>query len=135
MTRVPQFPLYSADFLVGTGDMTQAEVGQYVRLLCWMHQKGPLTADQMTAMEGPTHVAVIDKFVNVDGKYMNKRLLEEIAKYERWRESRIENLKGGKNRTKDPPHMGDYMDKGDHKDSDSDNSSSFIKLLLSRFDS
>ncbi len=40
MAKDPAFLFYSSDFYMGTVGMTDAQVGQYIRLMCLQHQKG-----------------------------------------------------------------------------------------------
>jgi len=40
MAKDPAFLFYASDFLTGTMAMSDAEVGQYIRLLCYQHQHG-----------------------------------------------------------------------------------------------
>ena len=44
--KAPAFQFYAADFLVGTSDMTNEEVGIYIRLLCHQWAKGFVLKDK-----------------------------------------------------------------------------------------
>lgn len=89
----PAFLFYPADFLVGTMDMSDEEVGQYIRLMCRQHQKGHLPA---TVIER-TSDEVQSKFIqDEDGKWYNKRLEKEIEKRAKYTASRRRNLESNK---------------------------------------
>lgn len=90
----PAFLFYSEAFLVGTMDMSDEEVGQYIRLLCRQHQKGEINPRFIDDLSE----AVKSKFVkNRNGNYYNKRLLSEIEKRAKYAESRRQNgSKGGR---------------------------------------
>lgn len=71
----PAFLFYPESFLVGTMDMTDEEVGQYIRLMCRQHQKGHIPERIMQRQEE----AVQEKFVkDAYGLYYNERLEHEI---------------------------------------------------------
>lgn len=71
----PAFLFYPESFLVGVMDMTDEEVGQYIRMLCRQHQKGHIPAKVMERQEE----AVQEKFsIDGQGKYYNKRLEYEM---------------------------------------------------------
>ena len=87
----PAFLFYPESFLVGVMDMTDEEVGQYIRLMCRQHQKGHLS----DAIINKAHEAVREKFVqDADGKWYNERLELEIQKRAKWTASRRKNLEG-----------------------------------------
>jgi len=93
VAKDPAFLFYSSDFLVGTFTMTDAQVGQYIRLMCLQHQKGHLTeAMMMGVMGGTLDQDVLCKFVkDEDGLYYNERLKEESDKRAKYAESRRQN--------------------------------------------
>jgi uncharacterized protein YdaU (DUF1376 family) len=83
--KPPAFQFYADDFLAGTADMTQPEVGAYILLLCHQWGRGEIPADPARAAliakgEVPAHV--IAKFPN--GK--NERLERVRENQEQWRE-------------------------------------------------
>lgn len=89
----PAFLFYPADFLVGTMDMSDEEVGQYIRLMCRQHQKGHLPASVIER----TSDEVQSKFIqDEDGKWYNKRLEKEIEKRAKYTASRRRNLESNK---------------------------------------
>ena len=89
----PAFLFYSQDFFMGTYGMTDAQVGQYIRLLCLQHTKGHLSEDIMAGtMGGALDAAIISKFkVDENGLFYNERLEEEVSKRKRYSESRSKN--------------------------------------------
>ena len=92
-TKDPAFLFYSADFLVGTLMMSDAEVGQYVRLLCLQHQKGDLSeSDVLKICGGKLNKKILTKFVKTkNGNYFNERLRNESKKRENFRKKMKKN--------------------------------------------
>ena len=83
--KPPAFQFYADDFLAGTADMTQPEVGAYILLLCHQWGRGEIPADPARAAliakgEVPAHVMA--KFPN--GKNPRLERVREIQ--EQWRE-------------------------------------------------
>ena len=108
----PAFLFYPEAFLVGTMDMTNEEVGVYIRLLCRQHQKGHIPESRIKTV--PEEVQ--SKFTkDENGLYYNERLDKEIEKRQKYTESRRNNgAKGG--RPKNEPygeptenHMDNHM--------------------------
>ena len=98
----PAFLFYPESFLVGVMDMTDEEVGQYIRLMCRQHQKGHLPS----AIIEKAHEAVREKFVqDADGKWYNERLELEIQKRAKYTASRRKNLEGKKKEEKPKIHQ------------------------------
>jgi hypothetical protein len=93
MAKDPAFLFYSSDFLIGTYEMTDAQVGQYIRLLCLQHAKGHLGEFVMTsAMGGRFDETVASKFlVDEERRYYNERLDQEINRRKSYSESRAKN--------------------------------------------
>lgn len=92
----PAFLFYSSDFLTGTALLTHEEVGKYIRLLCYMHQHGELTKEQMEVLVGNLSVNLMVKFSLTETQtYTQPRLFEEIEKRKRFTESRRNNGKKG----------------------------------------
>ncbi len=91
----PAFLFYSSDFIVGTLMMTDKEVGQYIRVLCLMHQKGRLTEKQInTTTKSKVMPSVLDKFKKDENNcYYNERLETESSKRSKFTESRRANAK------------------------------------------
>ena len=93
MSHDPAFLFYSSDFLVGTYTMTDAQVGQYVRLMCLQHQHGHLDVDTIqSVMRGELDNMVMSKFrKDGDGRYYNERLDSEVTKRRNYSKSRADN--------------------------------------------
>jgi uncharacterized protein YdaU (DUF1376 family) len=76
--KAPAFQLYTDDFLAGTLEMSQAEVGQLIRLLCHQWNRGSIpveTEKQQRLAGGCVSVEVLAKFDECeDGLLRNKRL-------------------------------------------------------------
>lgn len=104
MAKTPAFLFYPADFLVGVMDMTDAEVGKYIRALCYQHAKGHLKQATYDALPE----AVKEKFVqDEEGKWYNIRLQKETDKRSAYSESRIKNRKNEKTYEKDMKNICD----------------------------
>jgi uncharacterized protein YdaU (DUF1376 family) len=95
MKSPPAFQFYPDDFLAGTFDMTDAEVGMYIRLLCVQWAKGGISSnpeDIARFSRGLTTVQpdinrVLTKFQpGDDGLLRNQRLEDERAKQNAFRE-------------------------------------------------
>ena len=97
MAKDPAFLFYSADFIVGTYEMTDEQVGRYIRLMCLQHQKGHLSESVvLSVMGGEIDKEVIGKLKrDDDGLYYNERLDEETNKRRKYSESRAKNRTGG----------------------------------------
>ncbi len=83
--KPPAFQFYADDFLAGVADMTQAEVGAYILLLChqWGRGKIPPDGERVALVaKGPVTPHVLEKFPGGQ----NERLEAERAKQDEWRE-------------------------------------------------
>ena len=102
----PAFLFYYQDFLVGTDEMTNEEVGAYIRCLCHQAAKGFISEKHMKNIcySSEVHNYIKTKFIfNPDSKiYFNERLKSEIEKRKKFTESRAINRIGKK---KDKEHM------------------------------
>jgi hypothetical protein len=97
MAKDPAVLFYPADFLVGCIGLTDAQVGQYIKLLCIQHQKGPLSEAIVTDICKGMDMDIISKFeIDQNGKYFNKRMAEEQERRRNYSLSR------SKNRTSKP---------------------------------
>jgi hypothetical protein len=117
----PAFLFYSSDFLIGTALFTEAETGQYIKILCYMHQHGgKLCPEDLTTLFPSASARVLKKFKRDEhGCYYNDRLLDEMEKRKKFTESRRENLKKYKEKKEKDlkeikketktPHMGAHM--------------------------
>ncbi|MFQ7472758.1 MAG: conserved phage C-terminal domain-containing protein [Anaerovoracaceae bacterium] len=96
----PAFLFYPADFLIGTMDMTDEEVGIYIRLLCRQHQKGNINPSTKINGQLMSDLSeeILSKFCKDNqGNYYNKRLKTEIDKRKKFTDSRkINGSKGGR---------------------------------------
>lgn len=110
MSKDPSVLFYTSDFMVGTMDMTNEEVGMYIRLLCLQHQKGGFLMDShMKFICGAYAEKVYSKFkIDESGRYFNERMLNEMNKRVAYCESRRNNLK--KTRSNFSPHMDHHME-------------------------
>ena len=93
MSKDPAFLFYTSDFLTGTMTMTDDQVGKFIRLLCLQHQKGDLSEKDMLFICKTYDEDIYCKFDNVDGKFRNQRLFEEVEKRRSYSESRRNNRK------------------------------------------
>lgn len=97
--RAPSFQLYTADFLVGTADMTAQEVGAYIRLLCHQWDKGALPNDfrilsTLAGATKPVVERVLRKFTRgEDGMYRNARMEAVRKEQEEYRNKQSESAK------------------------------------------
>jgi hypothetical protein len=91
MAKDPAVLLYTNDFLSGTYTMTDEQVGKFIRLLCYQHQKGKLTEKDMQSICKGYDEDVYAKFQLIDGYYINKRMYEEAEKRSKFTESRRNN--------------------------------------------
>lgn len=87
---LPFFPFFWADWLLDTRDMTPAERGLYIDLLCWLWKEGPLPEDAATIQRilhcsakafAATWPAIRSKLTEVEpGRITSRRLEEERQK-------------------------------------------------------
>jgi uncharacterized protein YdaU (DUF1376 family) len=100
MNKPPAFQFYPDDFLGGTMNFTDAELGLYVRLLCIQWSQGSLPDDDselLSYSKGRTSVTRVKaKFKKgQDGLLRNDRLEQERCKQAAYRQSRSANGKHG----------------------------------------
>jgi hypothetical protein len=107
MAKDPAVLLYTSDFLSGTYTMTDEQVGKYIKLLCYQHQKGKLTEKDMLSICKGHDEDVYAKFDIVDGFYINKRMYEEAEKRTKFTESRRKNASAKHMLNHMPNHMED----------------------------
>ena len=88
----PAVLLYFEDFLTGTAEMTDEEVGQYIRLLCYQNAKGHLHPDFVRRVAPNMQEYVLAKFtVDDDGNIYNDRMEAEIKRRVDYQQSRKRN--------------------------------------------
>ena len=77
--KAPAFQFYADDFLAGTLEMSQEEVGQFIRLLCHQWNRGSIpveTEKQQRLTGGCVSVDVLVKFrLCEDGLLRNGSIL------------------------------------------------------------
>jgi hypothetical protein len=97
MSKDPAFLFYHQDFFTGVSDMSNEEVGAYVRCLCIQASKGGITDKHMKNIcySSEIHKEVKNKFsLNIETNlFENNRLKEEILKRKKYSESRSNNRK------------------------------------------
>lgn len=105
MSKDPAFLFYPGDFLIGTAELTNEEVGQYIRILAYMHQKGRLKEETIRLLLGSISDNLKCKFgIDDNGFWYNERLEKEIEKRRNFYNSRLENgRKGGRPKTTKNP--------------------------------
>lgn len=98
MSKDPAVLFYTSDFLTGTAYFTDAERGQYIRLLCEQHQNGHIPENHMVSVCLNLASPVVKKFIQDDnGLYYNIRMDEEIKKRVEFTNSRrLNGMKGGR---------------------------------------
>jgi uncharacterized protein YdaU (DUF1376 family) len=94
--KAPAFQLYTDDFLAGTLEMSQEEVGQFIRLLCHQWNRGSIpveTEKQQRLAGGCVSVDVLAKFDECeDGLLRNIRL--ESVRTEKGKFLQSQSVKG-----------------------------------------
>jgi hypothetical protein len=97
MAKDPAFLFYYQDFFTGVSDMTNEEIGAYMKCLCIQASKGGITERHMKLIcnSSETHSIVKIKFeLNSETQlYENNRLKVEIDKRRKYSESRSINRK------------------------------------------
>jgi hypothetical protein len=85
----PAILFYAKDFFLGTIELTDAQVGKYMRLLCLQHENGHLTEATMRKYCKPADAKIFSKFVRDEqGCYFNRRLENETNRRKQFCESR-----------------------------------------------
>jgi len=94
MAKDPAMLFYSADFMMGAMLLTMEERGQYITLLCVMHQQGRLTIEEMeTVLMCKVSKNILKKFQkDSEEKYFNERLELEKNKRTEFSKSRRNSL-------------------------------------------
>ncbi len=110
MGKDPAFLFYPGDWLGGTLGMTFEEKGAYMELLMLQFNRGHMTEHMIGQTVGQLWVKIQDKFIQDDkGLYYNVRLQDEIIKRQRFIESRVNNVSGKNQYSKDGGHMGGHV--------------------------
>lgn len=109
MAKDPAFLFYYDRFLSGTMTMSDAEVGQYIRLMCIQANKGFVTKKDMMHICKSYDSDVCLKFTNIGAdKFANSVLSEIVEQRKNYTESRRNNRKGTKTKKVSStyvPHM------------------------------
>ncbi len=106
MANDPAFLFYSSDFLTGTQFFTDAQAGQYIRLLCLQHQHGHLAKEDMLKICKRHDKDIFKKFSKDENSlYYNERLETEVVKRKVYSKSRSDNRKKKKICQSYVPHM------------------------------
>ena len=97
--KPPAFQFYASDFFTGSVDMSQADVGAYIRLMCHQWTSGclPETVEKIERVAGgPVSGDVLGKFpVGEDGRRRNNRMELERLKQEEFRAAQSAKGKAG----------------------------------------
>jgi uncharacterized protein YdaU (DUF1376 family) len=109
----PAFLFYPADFLIGCADLTSEEIGFYIKLLCYQHQKGHLSKKSIGFYLGyglgfewvSLSAEFRSKFKeDEEGLIFNRRLEREITERSQFIEKQRNNGKmGGRPKTQTKP--------------------------------
>lgn len=97
MSKDPAFLFYHQDFFTGVSDMTNEEVGAYIKCLCIQASKGGISEKHMSIIcqSHEVHNSIKIKFIfNAElNLFENTRLKNEIEKRKKYSESRSTNRK------------------------------------------
>ena len=97
MSKDPAFLFYHQDFFTGVSDMTNEEIGAYIKCMCVQASKGGITEKHMLIIcnSYEVHNVVKSKFTFNDETelYENFRLKNELEKRKKYSESRSNNRK------------------------------------------
>lgn len=81
MGKDPAVLFYPADFIVGCIGLSDAQIGQYIQLLCIQHQKGHLGEAIILKICGTLDEEILSKFsIDTEGNYFNERMEQEVQK-------------------------------------------------------
>lgn len=81
MAKDPAFLFYPSDFIIGTAFMNYEQKGKYISLICYQHQLGHLSDEQMISICGAKDEMIFGKFKKDEtGLYYNERLDVEKTK-------------------------------------------------------
>jgi hypothetical protein len=97
MAKDPAVLFYTSDFLSGTYTISNEQVGKYIRLLCFQHQKGILTEKDMLNICKTYDEDIYSKFVKTEEGYYNEKMHNETVRRKSYTESRKNNRLKPKN--------------------------------------
>lgn len=93
-SKDPAFLFYSSDFLIDTLLWGDIDVGRWIKLMCYLHQKGHLLYEQVLDIIKDENSIIFSKLkIDEKGLYYNERLDFEIAKRKAYSDSRRRNRK------------------------------------------
>lgn len=100
MAKDPAFLFYPGDWLGGTMTFNRPNKGAYIDLLICQFNNGPLTIEDIRTVlsndfESMWESKLKSKFkIDEEGRFFNKKLLEEMIKRKGWCKSRNNNKEG-----------------------------------------
>jgi uncharacterized protein YdaU (DUF1376 family) len=118
---------YTSDFLTGTGLLSDEQVGKYIRLLCYQHQKGILTERDMMNVCKTYDEDIWSKFVKTEEGYYNQRMKEEADKRRNYSESRRQNKLKAK-KTEDMMNISSSYEQ--HMENENENINDNINVVI-----
>jgi len=127
MAKDPAVLFYTSDFLTGTGLLSDEQVGKYIRLLCYQHQKGILTERDMMNVCKTYDEDIWSKFVKTEEGYYNQRMKEEADKRRNYSESRRQNKLKAK-KTEDMMNISSSYEQ--HMENENENINDNINVVI-----
>jgi hypothetical protein len=108
----PAYRLYTSDFLVRNSDMSDEQVGQFIRLLCMQHQNGHLNEITLLSFcKGKKDQLVYSRFIKDDkGLYYNEEMEKEVKRRASVSKSKSDNAKKRWDQEKDGTYIPEYDD-------------------------
>lgn len=99
MKTSQSFPFYPTDFLIGSMFMTPAQVGGYIRALCYQWESGgfpmlPEEQKRVTGCDDDDLKIILGKFVQKRGVLVNERM--EVVRKERLKYYEVQRVNGKK---------------------------------------
>ena len=91
MAKDPAVLFYTTDFLASTYQLSDEQVGKFIRLLCIQHIHGRILKVDMPTANTEESKRLLDLFVCDEGGYYNERMEEEILKRKSFCASRQKN--------------------------------------------
>ena len=92
MAKDPAVLFYPSDFIGSTALWTDADVGKYIRLLCYQHINGGLLPDDFDRVCECSERVRAKFELHEDGLYYNSRMLSETQRRKAYSESRSKNV-------------------------------------------
>lgn len=109
----PAYRLYTADFLVRNFDITDEQMGKFIRLLCYQHQNGHLSEETMKSFCKGVDEMVFSRFSrDGQGRYYNLEMEKEVQRRVEVSKTKSENAKKRKGKENDivDTHISEYDD-------------------------